>query len=203
MLLVHPQAAALVKVAATDESRSSMTAVRLCDLGKGQAYKLEATDGRRLLTMQAHAPEGSGPLGAPEALIPAKLFAEAMALGQREKGRMRKDTCVGFEVSADEVIRAETALRSVAGPVQKGKFPDFRHVLPKKPATWAVDINPALLAETLLALARMTGEESRRVRLLFFTDAKGAVALVGLSCQNPEGLYVDGLVMPLTDGEQK
>src|SRR5271166_4981009 len=99
MLPIHPACAALAKVAARDASRYSMNAVRLCDLGG--AYQAEATDGRRLLRVQAEATE-PGRLGAREALVPADFWAEALVLGKKA-GLGKKDAAVQLHLRGERL----------------------------------------------------------------------------------------------------
>jgi hypothetical protein len=197
MLLLPKNVARLSDLVSRSAGRVSMSGVRVQEYA--DSYRLEATDGRRLLVVRG--PQGAEPTpqdrltceslaDAPntafDVLVPADDWSKAFRA-------VKKGENVGVALSAVEITLASGTQTLKAQPLE-GRFPDVNGVLPKKPALWSVSFNPVLMAELLTVMAQVAGEDACRVSLHFY----GAKHPIGLSCSNSTGQFADALLVPLT-----
>jgi DNA polymerase III sliding clamp (beta) subunit (PCNA family) len=180
--------AALANVAARDAGRYAANALRVLDLGG--AYRVEATDGRRLAVVRGPVKEESYPAldavsqGAEEVLVPAADWRAGFKLG----GKARS---VGLAADDERFVLA-VGEQAVTGAQLGDRFPDCSIVLPKKPAPFSFRIDPQMLIGLLQAAAAL--DPVNGVGVLYF----GADKPVGLIAHNDAGQFFDGLLMPLT-----
>jgi hypothetical protein len=181
--------AALAGVVAKEATRYSANALRVLDLGG--AYRVEATDGKKLVVVRGPCPEVSCPAldpdfgGANETLVPAEDWKAGFRLGGK------KQPAVGLAADATS-FKLAVGDQAVSGTRAEGRFPDFTMVLPKKPATLGFRLDPNILIGLLQAAAAL--DPSGGVQFLFYGRDKP----VGLACRNEAGQFFDGLIMPLT-----
>jgi DNA polymerase III sliding clamp (beta) subunit (PCNA family) len=179
--------AALAGVAAKEATRYSANALRVLDLGG--AYRVEATDGTKLVVVRGPCPESSslalGPEygGANEALVPAADWKAGFRLG-------KKQLPVGLAADATS-FKLAVGDQAVSGQRAEGRFPDFSLVIPKAPALIGFRVDPSLLIGLLQAAAAL--EPVGGVQVLFYARNKP----IGIACRNDQGQYLDGLLMPL------
>jgi hypothetical protein len=193
MLFLHRNLGPLATLAAKDPTRYAANAVRVRDPGDG-SYRLEVTDGRRLMVVRSPAAEAQNypaldPAfrGAADVLVPAESWREAF----RAKGKKGQGLPVGLAAD-DTSFKLAVGEKVVTGSAPEGRFPEFTAVLPKKPALLALRVDPMLLAGLLLAAAAL--DPSGGVALLFYGREKP----LGVSGRNDAGLFFDGLLQPLT-----
>jgi hypothetical protein len=190
-VLLPRNLAALANIAAKDQGRFAVNALHV--LALNGAYRVEATDGRRLAVVRGPCPEENCPaLGessgdAAEVLVPIACWREAF----RAKGKKDQAQAVGLAADAAQ-LRLAVGSKVITGAPAEGKYPPVDNALPKQPALLAIRVDPTLLAGLLLAAAAL--EPSGGVGLLFY----GADKPLGLAARNDAGQFFDGLVMPLT-----
>jgi DNA polymerase III sliding clamp (beta) subunit (PCNA family) len=180
--------AALANVAARDPSRFAVNALRVLDLGG--AYRVEATDGKKLAVVRGPCKEESYPAldvafhGAAEVLVPVADWKAAHRLGGKERPVAFATDGTTFQLAVGN--------QSITGSAPDDRFPDFAAVLPRRPATVSFRVNPGLLVELLRAAAAL--EPVNGVGVLYYGPDKP----VGLIAHNDAGQFFDGLLMPLT-----
>jgi DNA polymerase III sliding clamp (beta) subunit (PCNA family) len=191
-------AASLAKAAAKDEGRYAMAGVRVLDPRDG-TYRLEATDGRRLIVLRGYNVLDGGPEPPDDVIydgiIPTQDWTEGFKMVPRGNAWKGKQA-LSVELAKDRfLLTAPGAQRE--GALLDGRFPDFSAVLPKRPAVMSVAVNPKLLIELLQAALAVLPAGELRVEIHFY-DKKGDCP-VGISCKTGEhgGVYFDGLIMPL------
>jgi DNA polymerase III sliding clamp (beta) subunit (PCNA family) len=197
MLLLPRNLAKLVDIATRDPGRISMTGIRVLEYADG--YRLEATDGRRLLIVRG--PNNHRELTPQERLTLASLedapndIFNALVPGEDWAAAFRaakKAECVGLALGEVDVTFAAGSQLLKTRQVE-GRFPDVDAVLPKREPLWSIAVNPQLLAGLLTAMAQIAGEDGRRVVLHYY----GAKDPLGISCMNAEGQFGDALLVPL------
>jgi hypothetical protein len=178
--------AALANVTARDAGRYAANALRVLDLGG--AYRVEATDGKRLAVVRGPAKEESYPAlpnaGTGELLVGSADWRAGFRLGGKQRP-------VGLAAEGDKLTLA-VGEQAVTGTAPGGRFPDFAGVLPRRPAPLSFRIDPLLLIGLLQAAAAL--DPVNGVGVLFY----GADKPVGLIAHNDAGQFFDGLLMPLT-----
>jgi DNA polymerase III sliding clamp (beta) subunit (PCNA family) len=192
-LYLPPNLAALARVAGAD-GRLALGCLRVVDLGG--AYRVEATDGRRLAIAQGESADlGYPPLAAVEesggggaVLVPRECWRAAFQLAGK------RDPAVGLAVGPDGVLFAgPTTFRQVS-PEVDGRFPDVDTVLPTAPPLVQIPVNAQLLAELLTVAAVFAdAEQSHRAELLYYGRGKP----LGVSTRNGRQFF-DGLLMLLS-----
>jgi len=196
MLLLPRNLAKLADLAA-DETRLSLTGIRVLEYQ--DSYRLEATDGRRLLIVRGPhnqreltpqdrltaAALDDAPDGKFVALVPAEDWAKAFKAA-------KKGESIGL-VLGEEDLTFGTASQLLRTRQVEGRFPDVNAVIPKKAPPFTIAVNPLLLAELLTVMAQIAGEDERKVCLHFY----GSKVPMGLSCKNAEGQFADAILMPL------
>jgi DNA polymerase III sliding clamp (beta) subunit (PCNA family) len=196
MLLLPKNVSRLADLVSRGAGRQNLSGIRVLEYADG--YRLEATDGKRLLVVRG--PQGAettpqdrltresladAPDAAFDALVPADDWSKAFKAAKKGEN-------VGVALSAIEVTLA-AGTQTLKARSLDGQFPDVNVVLPKKPALWSVAFNPVLMAELLMAMAAIAGEDACRVSLHFY----GADRPLGLSCSNAAGQFADALLVPL------
>jgi hypothetical protein len=181
--------AALAGVAAKEATRYSANALRVLDLGG--AYRVEATDGKKLAVVRGPCPEASCPAldpdfgGANETLVPAADWKAGFRLGGKTQ------PAVGLAADAT-TFKLAVGDQAISGARAEGRFPDFSLVIPKAPALIGFRVDPSLLIGLLQAAVAL--DPVGGVQVLFYARDKP----IGIACRNDQGQYLDGLLMPLT-----
>src|SRR5262249_43865603 len=144
----------LARVAADDQGRWSMNGVEVTDPGNG-TFCCVGTDGRYLLVVRGiQAGDERGHLGCPPdraVLVPAVAWTEAF----RKMPKLLDKTTYSRKPPTVEValegkkVRLSGYERSFTCDEIDGRFPDWRNVLPKKPPTFSIAVDPEKLAELL------------------------------------------------------
>jgi DNA polymerase III sliding clamp (beta) subunit (PCNA family) len=197
MLLLPKNVSRLSDLVSRGAGRENLSGIRVQEFA--DSYRLEATDGKRLLVIRGPqvadtTPQdrltcdslADAPTAAFDALVPADDWSKAFKA-------VKKGENVGVALSAVEITLAAGTQTLKTHPLE-GRFPDVNGVLPKKPALWSVSFNPVLMAELLTVIAQVAGEDVCRVSLHFY----GAKHPIGLFCSNPTGQFADALLVPLT-----
>ncbi len=203
-VLVHPRALeAAASLASTDHvCRPNLAGVLVRPDGS-----VVATDGHRLIEVPPaadlkpedypagvvpegqHAPTGEG------VIVPAAACKAAAKEARKVNGPLRDRLRVvavsvnetrGQLASTDLDRTAREEFRPACGP-----YPNYAQVFPKGTPKVRVAFNPVLLAETLLAFAKVQDSKSPGVVLSFYGDALGACLIEG------DGGSARGLCMPL------
>jgi hypothetical protein len=188
-IVLHTNLGPLARLCADEgASRFACSGVRVLD--QNGAYRLEATDGRRLAIVRGEYPVADGPSPNRDFIVPAREWQEALAALKKATDRGRH-TIPAF-LSAD---KHDYTFRTVGwqkqGVLAEGRWPNTDGALPRKPPVWVARFNPKYLA-SLCDLAAALGCEG--VDLLVYAG-DGPVGLCG---KNDQGQYLDALVMPLT-----
>jgi hypothetical protein len=189
----------LARVAADDQGRWSMNGVQVTDPGDG-TFCCVGTDGRYLLVVRGiQVGDERGHLGCPpdrSVNVPAVAWTEAFRKMPKlldPSSWSKKPPMVQVALEGQKV-RLSGHERSFTCDEIDGRFPDWKQVLPKKPPSFSIAVDPEKLAELLKTVQGMIGE-SKKVTLAFWKDNE-PMAVVA---RNPDnGLCLDGILMPLT-----
>jgi DNA polymerase III sliding clamp (beta) subunit (PCNA family) len=197
MLLLPRNLAKVAELVATDTGRAAMSGIRVLEFA--DSYRLEVTDGRRLLIVRGPHKQGEltpqdrltiaalddAPNGTFTALVPAADWTKAFRAA-------KKGDPVGLVLGGLDVTFGTGSHLLRTRPVE-GRFPDVNIVIPKKPALFSIAVNPLLLAELLTVMANVGGEDERKVFLHFY----GPKVPMGVTLKNGEGIVADAILMPL------
>lgn len=217
-MLIPEKVFPIVATAASEVGRYAMNAVHL-ERDKAGSPLAVATDGRRLLVVSWHEPDGSeypGGVGRVDqqegftALVPTDAWKE---LGKAISRKAYKPI-LGFglvdESQVSPLLLGATDLQSVRRftplPVE-GRFPQWREVispltlLPKmKPRKGKarhavkVHVDAKMLAELLTALAKMIDDDSRGVVMYVPVNGDAPIQIQAQS----EHVQALGVLMPLS-----
>jgi hypothetical protein len=171
----------------------ALHAVRVLEY-QGGAFRLEASDGRRLAIVRGaggHAPPELAGLEAPadpvyEALIPADAWRDGFNQAGKAPG-------VALLLGRNAVTLAAGAARREAPNFRESeRWPDVARALPRPPA-WAVAVDPKLLSGLLLAAAACAEAAGGAgpVQLLLYPK----VQYVGVTFNAGGRLIFDGLLV--------
>src|SRR5262245_59166889 len=178
-LYLPPNLAALAKVAGASP-RLALHGLRVVDLGG--AYRVEASDGRRLAVAQGQSTDrGYPPLDAVDeapdhgpVLVPTDSWRAAFRLVDKHHPE------VALAVGADGICFAGPSASQQLAPAE-GPYPDVNTVLPTALPLVQVAVNAQLLAELLgVAAAFADAGNSHRTELLYFGPGKS----LGVSTRN-------------------
>ena len=179
-----------------------------------ECYSAVATDGRRLIAVEGETTDGkeyphvaalaAAPNGAMSATIDGrtwkKLFTGAGKLvGKRGCNPKCRAVAVvmGEQVSTIGATNLESANVETVRNLE-GRFPNWKQVVPMETqAEYVVQFDPAIMAETLSAMAKIVGDESHRVVMRLNGDSP-----IVLQAANAEG-KVTGVVVPLVTQHPK
>lgn len=176
-------------------------------------YTATATDGRRLIRLTGHCEYAaedyptfpalaSAPNGASSAVVPAadwkKAFADIGKIKSHVKPLLRSVACV---IGETQTTLAGTDLDRIAFYQPRnmdGRFPDVNLVLPPQAEALAVvSVDPFLLGDLLLTIAKMTSADNNRVDIeLHGKDLRHLKPLV-VRTKEPLNL-IECACMPLT-----
>ena len=197
MLYLRKSLGRLADVCSADVGRASMMGVRVLEYA--ESYRLEATDGRRLLIVRGPNDGGDGrnesigwlhalledaPDGTFDGLIPAKEWSAAF--------RSAKANPVGL-VMGDKQFSFGFGQQTLRGSLVEGRYPDVRAVLPRKAAPVAIRVDARLLASLLMSMAAVRSDGDQWVDLHFY----GSKTPMGLSWRDANGMTADAILMPL------
>ena len=205
MLLLPRNLSALAKVCAAESARYSMTGVHVLEYQ--DRYRLEATDGKRLIVVQGEKQDeqkltysdfqtaqtlAEAPDGCFDFVVPTDDWTRAFRLPSKDK---KRDSCIGLVASKDRITLAVEDGQFATQPVE-GRFPQCQEVIPRKPATFSIRVNARMLADVLLAMTALTSDpDYPSVDLLFWDKSHP----LGLQPAFPIGGYAcDALLMPHT-----
>jgi len=170
----------------------ALHAVRVLEY-QGGAFRLEASDGRRLAVVRGRGgdapPELAGLEAPPDPVFEALIPADAWKDGFRQAG---KAPGVALLLGRNAVRLAAGAGRREAPNLRESeRWPDVAQALPRPPA-WSVAVDPRLLSGLLLAAAACAeaAGDAAPVQLLLYPR----VSYVGVAF-NAGGLIFDGLVV--------
>jgi hypothetical protein len=93
-------------------------------------------------------------------------------------------------------VRVGTGERTFNCDPIDGRFPDWTTIIPKGSPAFAIRVNPKFLADLLIAMSQMLGEDCQTVTLCFW---KPDTPMGVVAKDSATGLCLDGLLMPLTD----
>lgn len=217
MLTLHRSLKHVARVASKESSRYALTGVHV--VAKGKRARVSATDGKSLIEVTAPTIpaadlptiEGfdAGANGAREAIVPTDAYKEAFKPLKAGVPCCRETLAVTLQ--PERVTLASTDLAtSRVSPVTpiEGKYPDFAHVFPEGPSTYAVVFDARRLGETLLAIADILEDAGESNRAKKYRDQKPpAVLLEFFSPEKPVRISagdplapcgtISALVMPL------
>lgn len=197
MTLFIPKTLKALADLTAESGRYALAGIRVIDPGNG-GYRLEATDGRRLLI--AHGTSVAPTAGAKEtfasleavansgieAIISADDWRKAMRMGPK------RFPAIGLVMNPDCITCAAGAETLSAKPLD-GRFPDVNRVLPKTPPILRFCVDPKMLAGLLVAMAAIEPEGG--ITLLWYGPDKP----LGLMAKNAtQQLFLDALLMPLS-----
>jgi hypothetical protein len=188
-VLIPKNVASLAKLCAKENPRYAVTGVRVIDSHKA-TYRLEATDGRVLGVIQ-----GSCPGMEPEPHVPENAVIVAKDWLAGCKMATPKESVLLTLNTAQDVCTFETGKGSATAAQLDGRFPPVNEAFPKKPAMISVDVDPGLLIRVLEVAKAL---ELERVTLHFYRLSGGGLsAMLGISGNNEQGQFYDGLCVPL------
>jgi hypothetical protein len=198
MLFLPKNLATLAEIAAKDTGRLSMTGIRVLEYA--DSYRVEATDGRRLLVIRG--PNGmnpgyqnigrlaegleDAPNGTFDAVVPGKEWTEAF------KGA-KKGESVGL-VMGDGNATFAFGKQLLRSDLVEGKFRPIDAVIPLQAPRFTITVNPNYLADLLLTMAQLTPDNPSVMLHFYRTETP-----MGLTCMNEQGQFADAIVMPLID----
>lgn len=198
MLSLPRPLSALARLCPRESPRYALTALKIAAYDGG-AFRVDATDGRYLGIVRgnseavAHDCLNEVPDEATEALIPADEWAKAFRLIPKpRKNAASALSSVGLKISKDGFTFG-AAGATLAGKQTDGRFPVTNEVLPKARCMFSTHVDARRLAE-LLTVAAEFADVNGCVTLHFYHPAKP----MGVSARNSEGLFFDGLLMPLS-----
>jgi DNA polymerase III sliding clamp (beta) subunit (PCNA family) len=205
MLLLPRNLAGLAKLCAAESARFSMTGVHVLEYQ--DRYRLEATDGKRLIIVQGEKQDertlnyadsqtaqtlAEASDGCFDYVVPADAWTRAFRLPIKER---KQESSVGLVASDNRITLAVEDGQFAVQPVE-GKYPNCKEVIPRKPATFTIRVNARLLADVLLATAALTSEPDHPSVDLLFWDKSHPF---GIQPAHPSAGYAcDALLMPLT-----
>ena len=199
MLYLRKSLGRLADVCSADVGRAAMMGVRVLEYA--ESYRLEATDGRRLLIVRGPNDGGDGqkasigwlntlledaPDGTFDGLVPAKEWSAAF--------RSAKENPVGL-VMGDKQFSFGFGQQTLRGSLVEGRYPDVNVVLPRKGAPLTIRVDARLLASLLMSMAAVRSDGDQWVDLHFY----GSKTPMGLSWQDGNGMTADAILMPLID----
>jgi len=173
---------------------------------------LVATDGHRMMALRL--PEGERPTlpeDACEFTLPAAAAGRIAKLLPPKRGRTGQGAAELHCWPADEIapLQFEVTLAAdctvtVATPRLQGHFPPYESVIPSGKPEATVLLDPTLLGETLLAMAKIIkgrfGDELKGVRLTIFEpkDVAGVVVdyPILVTAELPDGCTLIAAVQP-------
>ena len=205
MLLLPRNLAGLAKLCAAESARFSMTGVHVLEYQ--DRYRLEATDGKRLIIVQGEKQDeqtlnyadsltaqtlAEASDGCFDYVVPADAWTRAFRLPTKQR---KQESSVGLVASDQRITLAVEDGQFTAQPVE-GHYPNCQQVIPRKPATFSIRVNARLLADVLLAMATLASESDYPSVDLLFWDRSHPL---GVQLPSPTGGYAcDALLMPLT-----
>src|SRR6266851_6899561 len=204
MLLLPRTLAALARVCAAESARYSMTGVHVLEYR--DRYRLEATDGKRLIVVQGEKQDeqklnyadfqtaqtlAEASDGCFDYVVPAEAWTRAFRLPTKER---KQESCVGLVASDNRITLAVEDGQFATQPVE-GRYPKCQEIIPRKPATFSIRVNARLLADVLLATAALASDPDYPSVDLLFWDKNHPL---GVQPAQPTGGYAcDALLMPL------
>ncbi len=206
-ILLPPNLAGLVKLAATEEGRYAMQSVMLEITPEG--YRAVATNGKVLGLIEGP-PVGAfadypalpglatATNGASVGLIPSKAWTEGFRMIPKNMAKykpiLNSLVCIlgRHEVSfgATDLERAPTSYNRLL----EGRFPDYRQVFPRQDVVVEITVNPLLLIEVLKVAAAIAPADACKVTLSIHTPTVPML----VKTKNAQGQKFTGLVMPLS-----
>lgn len=185
----------IIGMASKEIGRYSLTAV-LVEEKHGDAYRLVATDGKKLGIIQGPSIGYKGnleefdPADSAKYLVPLKAIEQAFKDAGKDEGvRLR---------CRDKVISLESGTANRAEGEIEGRFPDYPLVLPAGDPVAVACVNADILISCLKAAAAVAkgtrGDLDPHVRILFFKDN----CPFGVQAANTDGQTFDGIVMPVS-----
>jgi len=168
--------------AADETARYSMTGV-LCELEDGM-LRLVATDGRRLaMTTGTATPFGGHSTKGQTPVVPSK------AMNLLERNLQDEGEVVKISIRPNDVLfRTERAV--IYSRLVEGRFPDYRQVIPKKPAA-KVTLQVQAFQAAVRQAAIMTDDDSKRVTFSFDKNKLTLEALGGTGNRSRVELAVE------------
>lgn len=208
MIHLPKNLSALALAAASDGTRYSMTGIQVEEYKDGQ-FTATATDGKILCVIRGH---GFESFPHPQMFdlnndqftycIPAKALQKALnALKPDRKNPWpalgvvaETGPIVNGAASTGKVMLCDGVTSQVLDQIE-GRFPDFRQVVPGKPALLTLTLDPALMIRLLtVAESFLRDSNTKSVHLLFWGDGMPA----GITARSDRGEFFDGLIVPLT-----
>ena len=212
MNLLPTNLAPLADIADPNEgTRWAVTGVQLESFTDGTGWRATATDCKRMvrvsgpdITKADDYPDLPGmnaaPNGAMKALIPASrwkdFFRNAAKLTKKAKPALR---AVAVKMGPDRVTLGATDGDDqplTQTPTVEGRFPPINDIMPKKFGVGlaVVNIDPALFAETLGAIAKMMDpERGEPVTMEIF----GPDRPIHFSAEGANGTKIESILMPM------
>jgi hypothetical protein len=183
--------AGLAALANRESTRSATATVHVLDQQDG-LYRVEVTDGRRLVIVQGPVPEAPPHVELQDdqpdvlaALVAGQDWKAAFAL----KGGQERPVLL----AGGERLTFATGLQTYQTAAVEGRFPEVNRVLPGGAPLFAVLVDALLLAELLKVAAAFLPEGERGVQLLYYGKDKP----LGICTRNEQGQVFDALIVPL------
>jgi hypothetical protein len=189
MLLIPRNLAALAEVVTKDQARWASHCVHVRETPTG--YRVEATDGRRLVVVTGPGRFAGVANKRAEALIPAKEWARAL---KRFKGDavalVLGKKAAGFATGEDDAVRVE---------LFEGRYPPVDSILPADPPRAKFRLNALLFATLLKVVAAFTDEEHAVASIEFWDEDKP----IWVSASNENGQVLRAAQMPCSSQSEE
>ncbi len=206
-ILLPPNLAGLVKLAATEEGRYAMEGVMLEITPQG--YRAIATNGKVLGVIEgppvdafANYPDLPGLAkatnGATSGIIPSEAWTQGFKMIPKKMAKhnpiLNSLCCIlganEVHFGATDLDRAPTSYNRLL----EGRFPDYRQVFPREDSVVQITVNPLLLIEVLKVAAAVAPADDCKVTLTIHSPK----VPMSVKAKNGTGQSFTGLVMPLT-----
>lgn len=188
MYLVHRKLQHVADFASDDSSRPSLQHVQITN--SGDAMRIRATDGCRVITITDTSPQNSNDYpvipgldadaNGYAAYLPAGVFAKACRIIPKKP---RAPILEYLAVSAGEKATIVASMDLAAPVVQTVNqpedqtFPDLDSIVPKGKPVLTIGFDPELLGDTLISLAKMLDNTAHGMCVLEFYDPLSPVRI--------------------------
>lgn len=160
---------ALMPAVSTEETRYYLNGIFM-HVPNGEALRMAATDGHRLVRVSHDVPEGAATL--PDVIVPRKTcgLIARLAKGERVKLAFNESKCVV------QIGRVKLVSKLI-----DGTFPDYSRVIPSVSGQHDIQIdNAAACAAAVKRVASVASEKTRAIAFKLSADE------LNISCSSPE-----------------
>jgi hypothetical protein len=182
MLLIPRNLAALAEVVTKDRARWASDCVHVRETPSG--YRVEATDGRRLVVVTGPGRFAGVANKRAEALIPAKEWAQALKGFKGDAvALVLGKKAAGFASGEDDAVRVELV---------EGRYPPVDTILPVEPPRARFRLNALLFSKLLKVIAAFTDDDHAVATIEFWDEDKP----IWVSASNDNGQLLRAAQMP-------